>query len=199
MPTPSPGIDELLRTQQFGGAPASAAPLPAAAPASAVRAAPPMAPPSARPQATASAPPNMAAAIMAALGQLGAAPPAAPLARAPVPQPAPATPQRPALPVEAHDLLAKALGDRASDSKALWLSAEDLEEFGIDAETLPAVLAPMGLHALPNFGSEGGVLLARSPSVLEAAERARDQGRIVPIIPVRGRQAQGMGRDRGRT
>ena len=195
MPTPSPGVDELLRSPQFGGAPPSAAPPPAAASAPAmaglgrIGAAPLAAPPA----AAASAPPNMAAAIMAALGQLGTAPPAAPAPRSPAPLPAPATPQRPALSVEAHDLLAKALGDPASDGKPLWLSAEDIEELGVDAATLPAALGDMGLHAA-NFGGEGGVLIARSSGILEAAERARDEGRVVPIIPVRGRQAQGTGR-----
>jgi hypothetical protein len=131
----------------------------------------------------------MAAAIMAALGQLGAAPPVAPPSRPPAPLPAPATPQRPALSAEAHDLLAEALGDPASDGKPLWLSASDIDELGIDPDALPEMLEPMGLHATA-FGGEGGVLIARSPSVLDAASRARAEGRIVPIIPVRRRQAE---------
>ena len=198
MPTPNPGIETLLKSLQFGGpdAPPSGARLPAAAPAPAMTApgrraaAPPAASPPAGP-----APPDLAGALMAILGQLGAAPPAPP-ARLPAPA-SPRAVQQPVLSAETHSLIAAALGDPASDAKPLWVSADDLDELGIDAAALPALLDPMGLHVLP-FGGEGGMLMARSPGVLEAAERARDDGKPVLIIPVRSRQAEAPGSAPGR-
>lgn len=180
-------IAELLQTPQFGG---TGAPSPAAVRTRAAAAGPAMpalrqpgatAPPAAAP-APAAMPPEVAA-LLQSITRLGAAPATAPAARPPTAPARHRAMERPALSAEAHNLLAKALADPASDGKPLWFSAEDLDDLGLDAATLPAVLAPMGLHALP-FGGQGGMLMARSPDLLERAEQLRDQGQPVRIISV---------------
>jgi hypothetical protein len=113
----------------------------------------------------------MAALLAGILGQ-GAPPVAAP------------APRQPTLP--RADLIADALEDPAAEQKALYISADDLGEFGADAATLEGWLAQRGLHVAANFdGGQGGVLLARAPEILTRAEELKDQGKPVPIIPVK--------------
>jgi hypothetical protein len=181
-------IANLLSTAQFGGTGASppAARSPAAAyipsfkPAGAP-AAPagpiPTASPAAPAQVGAPTPPaGVAALLQDIMRNAGVAP-----ARAPAP-PAPPPPM-PALSAEANMKLAAALESEEAKTKPLWIAPEDLGDMGtaLDADTLPALLESMGLHTLP---LAGGVLIARSPAIIEAAERSRDEGMPVPIILV---------------
>ena len=175
MPT---AIDNLLRTTLFQGpgaappAPVMPARVPAAAstPAKAAFGGLGTASPAAQPPATATAPQGLAT-LMAALGQLGETP-AAPPAPAAL---APAVQQR----------IAKALSNMASDSTPLWMSADTIAGIGADTATLSEAFAQLGFFAELDFDARGGVLVAPSPDILKKAVAARDQGRSVPILPVK--------------
>jgi hypothetical protein len=175
---PSRSIAELLKSPQFGG---QSEPLPAARPRTSTppaRAAlpqPEIAPAAAQPQAAAPAPDL--AALLATLG-LGPAPPVAP------PPPAPPAPRQPTRSPAVEKLIAAALKNEESAKKPLWLSADDLDELGIDTIDLGMSLAHLKLHAAENVDARGGVLFAPSPGVLEAARRLKNNGKPVPFVSV---------------
>ena len=170
MPTSNPSIADLLGTSQFraAGAPPLAVRPPAAAsaPARAAFGRPGTAPQTAQPPAASPAPQNLAP-LMAALRQLGLAPP-----------------PPPKLPPELQTRIAQKLSEMGDDATPMWISPGTLADQGVDAATLSEAFAALGLAADPTFSARGGVLIAKSPEVLQQAVAARDKSRSVPIHPV---------------
>jgi hypothetical protein len=173
---PSAAITQLLRSPQFGGAPS--APVPAAR----STATPPAKPALPRPQMAPVAPPTASPApdIAALLAMLGLGPPR----QVEPPTPVAPVPRQPSRSREAEDLIGKALQDPMSNERPLFLSADQLDELDIDTEDLAISLAHLQLHAAENFDAQGGVLVARSRNLLEAAERLKRGFRPVPFVPV---------------
>jgi hypothetical protein len=85
-------------------------------------------------------------------------------------------------------LIAGALADHESDRLPISISVASIEALGIDAETVLAAAARLNLPVLPNFDRQGSVLVARSPEILQVAERLRDQRQRIPVIPIQKAQ-----------
>jgi hypothetical protein len=82
-----------------------------------------------------------------------------------------------------QSVIAEALAHPESGGRPLWFSADTLAAHGID-QALSEVAVHLRLHVARNFDARGGALVAPSPEILQEAERLRDRGRSVPIIPV---------------
>jgi hypothetical protein len=80
-------------------------------------------------------------------------------------------------------LIAKTLAHPVSGNRPLWVPADSLAAHGIDAALSEAAVR-LRLHVARNFDARGGALIAPSPEILQEAERLRDRGEPVPIIPV---------------
>jgi hypothetical protein len=80
-------------------------------------------------------------------------------------------------------VLSKALARPEGDDRPLWVPADTLAAYGIDAALSEAAIR-FRLHIARNFDARGGALIASSPEMLEEAERLRDRGEPVPVIPV---------------
>jgi hypothetical protein len=151
-----PEIDALLRTPQFRGPVGRLGP----------------APQTAFPPAAASAPHALTQLLAAFVQPPAPLPPALP----------PARPQ--AVSVDAMQrVIAEALAHPASGNRPLWFSANTLAAHGIE-QALAEATVRLRLHVARNFDARGGALVAPSPEILQEAERLRDRGQSVPIIPV---------------
>jgi hypothetical protein len=98
-----------------------------------------------------------------------------------------------------QNLIAEALAHPASGNRPLWLPAATLAAHGIDAALSEATVR-LRLHVARNVDARGGALVAPSPEILQEAERLRDRGQSVPIIPVElgGHASEALQPGRGR-
>jgi hypothetical protein len=88
------------------------------------------------------------------------------------------------LSVEAvQSVIAEALAHPESGGRPLWFSADTLAAHGI-GQALSEAAVRLRLHVARDFDARGGALIASSREGLQEAERLRDGGRSVPIIPV---------------
>jgi hypothetical protein len=81
-------------------------------------------------------------------------------------------------------LIERALNQTKGDERPIWISGDSLAAFGVNAATLGNALSRLHLYVAPNWDARGGALIARSPDILEQAERLKTRGQPVPIIVI---------------